>query len=74
MDDDGNVFKRGSVVSAASTGIASLLLIGGSTVHRQFYVPNDLEDHTAPRLSHQSAMATKLQDTELIIIDVRLKK
>ena len=64
--------KSGSVIAAASTGIAALLLIGGATVHRQFYVPNDVDDDTPPKINFESAGAQKLRDVELIIIDVCL--
>jgi hypothetical protein len=62
--------NKGSVLSAASTGIAALLLIGGGTVHRQFSVPNDVDDETAPRMGFQSAGARRLRAVELIVIDV----
>ena len=58
------------VISAASTGNASLLLIGGGTVHRQFFVPNDVDEKTSSRVSAESKTAQKLRDTELIVIDV----
>ena len=66
-------FSSGSVISAASTGIAALLLIGGGTVHRQFSVPNDVDDLTPPRLSFESAGAKRLRDVDLLIIDVKFK-
>lgn len=62
--------KQNSAISAASTGIAATLLIGGATVHRQFYVPNDVDSKTMPRINHEKAEAQRLRDTELIIIDV----
>ena len=58
------------VISAASTGNASLLLIGGGTVHRQFFVPNDVDEKTACRVSVESKTAEKLRQTQLIVIDV----
>ena len=58
------------VISAASTGNASLLLIGGGTVHRQFFVPNDVDEKTACRVSAESKTAEKLRQTQLIVIDV----
>ena len=61
----------GSVISSASTGIAALLLIGGGTVHRQFSVPNDVEETTSPNVPFQSKKADQLRSTDLIIIDVR---
>jgi hypothetical protein len=64
------VLKRGSVISSATTGVAALLLIGGGTVHRQFFVPNDVDEDTAPRISYESSSADRLRAVELIIIDV----
>jgi hypothetical protein len=62
----------GSVMAAASTGIAALLLIGGGTAHRLFSVPNDVDDDVPPKVSAESAGAKRLRDAELIIIDVLL--
>jgi hypothetical protein len=59
-----------SVISAASTGIAALLLIGGATAHRQFYIPNDVKWNTPPNLDYQSAGAQRFRDADVIIIDV----
>jgi hypothetical protein len=58
------------VISAASTGIAALLLIGGGTVHRQFFVPNDIDDDTQSKVSFESAKGLHLRAANLIIIDV----
>jgi len=60
----------GSVISAASTGIAALLLIGGGTVHRQFSVPNDVDDDVHSKIGVETAGAKRLRDADLIIIDV----
>lgn len=62
--------ERSKVISAASTGIAALLLIGGATVHRQFYVPNDVDHNTPLRVTHESVGAQRIRDADLIIIDV----
>uniref|UniRef100_A0A183CL30 ATP-dependent DNA helicase n=1 Tax=Globodera pallida TaxID=36090 RepID=A0A183CL30_GLOPA len=63
------VLQSGSVISAASTGIAALLLLGGGTVHRQFSVPNDINDNTPPQVAFESARARQLRAVDLIIID-----
>jgi hypothetical protein len=58
------------VIAAASTGIAALLLIGGATAHRQFYIPNDVNYRTPPNVNYESAGAQKFRDADVIIIDV----
>ena len=64
---------KGNVISAASTGIAALLLIGGGTVHRQFNVPNDVSDDTIPRINVASGRAEQIRNADLIIIDVGVR-
>lgn len=65
-----NEIVRGSVISAASTGIAALLLIGGGTVHRQFAVPNDVDDETISTIGGHTVKGRNIRNVELIIIDV----
>jgi len=43
-------------LAVASTGIASTLLLGGSTAHSQFEIPIDLSDHSTCNMQHQQAI------------------
>jgi hypothetical protein len=67
-----STLNRGSVITAASTGIAGILLIGGGTVHSKFHVPNTVDTTTTPQVSWESAEAIRFRNAELIIIDVVL--
>lgn len=58
------------VIATASTGIAALLLVGGSTVHRSFCVPNDVDVDTDPMISPESKKGEFIKNAKLIIIDV----
>ena len=58
-------------LAVASTGIASSLLTGGTTAHRQFKIPLDLDKDDKPTCSVEkgTALAKLLQDTALIVWD-----
>ena len=58
------------MIAAASTGIASLLLIGGGTVHRHFCIPNDVDDETMPNIKYHTKKAEQLRMAAVIVIDV----
>lgn len=68
--DDDKDLCRGSVIAAASTGIAGLLLIGGGTAHRHFCIPNDVDDKTPPKIAPHTTRAQQIRKADLIIIDV----
>ena len=70
MAVDAELLIKGKVSASASTGIAALLLIGGGTVHRNFNVPNDVDEKTQPRINAESKRAEQIRNTDLIIIDV----
>ncbi|XP_052193902.1 uncharacterized protein LOC127802229 [Diospyros lotus] len=57
------------VVTVASSGIASLLLVGGRTAHSTFSIPLDVLDNSNYGLSKQSLQAELFRETKLIIWD-----
>ncbi|XP_052189987.1 uncharacterized protein LOC127799809 [Diospyros lotus] len=57
------------VVTVASSGIASLLLVGGRTAHSTFSIPLDVLDYSNCGLSKQSLQAELFRETKLIIWD-----
>ena len=57
------------VLAVASSGIASLLLLGGRTIHNRFKIPLRLSDHSTCYISKQSSLATLLCQTSLIVWD-----
>lgn len=58
-------------LAVASTGIASSLLTGGTTAHRQFKIPLDLDKDDKPTCNVEkgTALAKLIQDTALIVWD-----
>ena len=61
--------KKIGVKATASTGIAATLLINGTTAHRAFFIPNDVDSNSKSKLSFESTCAEVLRNVELIIID-----
>ncbi|POS84654.1 hypothetical protein EPUL_002232 [Erysiphe pulchra] len=61
--------KGDNVLCVTSSGIASLLLLGGSTAHSQFRIPIDCPDGTRCSINRQSPLAGLLKKTRLIIWD-----
>ncbi|GAB2285927.1 hypothetical protein Dimus_039733 [Dionaea muscipula] len=57
------------VVSIASSGIASLLLVGGRTAHSTFCIPLDVLEDSVCGFSKQSVHADLFRETKLIIWD-----
>ncbi|KAG5552623.1 hypothetical protein RHGRI_010644 [Rhododendron griersonianum] len=55
------------VVCVASSGIASLLLIGGRTAHSTFSIPLDVLENSFCSFSKQSLQAELFRNTKLII-------
>ncbi|CAL5428117.1 unnamed protein product [Camellia sinensis] len=57
------------VVVVASSGIASLLLVGGRTAHSTFSIPLDVLENSVCEFSKQSLQAELFRETKLIIWD-----
>jgi len=65
-------FFRGQgkiVICVASSGIASLLLIGGRTVHSVFKVPLDINESSVCHIRKNSALGDLIRSADLIIWD-----
>lgn len=60
--------KRG-VIACASTGIAALLLMGGTTAHRAFRIPEDVNREMPPRYAWERDDATRVRNADVLIID-----
>ncbi|XP_028117858.1 ATP-dependent DNA helicase PIF1-like [Camellia sinensis] len=57
------------VITVASCGIASLLLVGGRTAHSTFSIPLDVLENSICGFSKQSLQAELFRETKLIIWD-----
>ncbi|XP_058219883.1 uncharacterized protein LOC131330353 [Rhododendron vialii] len=57
------------VVNVASSGIASLLLLGGRTAHSTFRIPLDVLENSVCGFSKNSLQAELFRETKLIIWD-----
>ncbi|XP_028103376.1 ATP-dependent DNA helicase PIF4-like [Camellia sinensis] len=57
------------VVTVASSGIASLLLVGGRTAHSTFSIPLDVWKNSLCGFSKQSLQVELFRETKLIILD-----
>ncbi|KAD4179979.1 hypothetical protein E3N88_28570 [Mikania micrantha] len=57
------------VINAASSGIASLLLIGGRTSHSRFHIPLNLNEDSRCYMKPNNDVAKLLNETKLIIWD-----
>ena len=61
--------EKRNVIACASTGIAALLLIGGSTAHRAFRIPEDVNRDMPPRFAWERDDATRVRNADVLIID-----
>ncbi len=61
---------QGKIVFAvASSGIASLLLLGGKTTHSRFKIPIDLHDELTCNITQQMKVAELVRKADLIMWD-----
>ncbi|XP_057463821.1 uncharacterized protein LOC130753661 [Actinidia eriantha] len=58
-----------TVITVASSGIASLLLVGGRTAHSTFCIPLDVRENSICGFGKQSLQAELFRETKLIIWD-----
>jgi hypothetical protein len=57
------------VLAAASSGIASLLLLGNRTAHSRFKIPIDLHDESTCNITQQMKVAKLVHKVDMIIWD-----
>jgi hypothetical protein len=57
------------VLAVASSGIASLLLLGSRTAHSRFKIPIDLHDESTCNITQQMKVAELVRKADLIIWD-----
>ncbi|XP_072072083.1 uncharacterized protein [Arachis hypogaea] len=62
-------FREKIVLNVASSGIVSLLLPGGRTVHSRFSIPITITDESTCNIKHDSLKAELLIQSSLIIWD-----
>jgi len=60
------------VLVVASSGIASLLLLGNRTAHSRFKIPIDLHDESTCNITQQMKVAELVRKANLIIWDEAL--
>ena len=60
------------VLAVASSGIASLLFLGGRTAHSRFKILIDLHDESTCNITQQMKVAELVRKTDLIIWDEAL--
>jgi hypothetical protein len=57
------------VLAVASSGIASLLLLGGRTAHSRFKISIDLHDESICNITQQMKVAELVRKADLMIWD-----
>ena len=61
--------QRKSIISVAWTGIASILLIDGRTVHNAFQIPLELNENSTSSIPLDSNKAKLIKAADLIVWD-----
>nr|XP_009796511.1 PREDICTED: uncharacterized protein LOC104243081 isoform X1 [Nicotiana sylvestris]XP_009796512.1 PREDICTED: uncharacterized protein LOC104243081 isoform X1 [Nicotiana sylvestris]XP_009796513.1 PREDICTED: uncharacterized protein LOC104243081 isoform X1 [Nicotiana sylvestris]XP_009796514.1 PREDICTED: uncharacterized protein LOC104243081 isoform X1 [Nicotiana sylvestris]XP_009796515.1 PREDICTED: uncharacterized protein LOC104243081 isoform X1 [Nicotiana sylvestris]XP_009796516.1 PREDICTED: unch len=65
-----NIRSKGFIALAtASSGVAASILPGGRTAHSRFKIPIDIDENFTCNISKQTALATLIQDSKLIVWD-----
>lgn len=64
--------QRKIVLAIASSGVASLLLLGGRTAHSRFKIPCHLDDSTICEIKRGTMLAELIETASLIIWDEAL--
>ncbi len=57
------------MLAVASSGIASLLLLGGRTAHSRFKIPIDLHDESICNITQQMKVVELVRKVDMIIWD-----
>ncbi|XP_075079941.1 uncharacterized protein LOC142165244 [Nicotiana tabacum] len=56
-------------LATTSSGVAASILHGGRTAHSRFKIPIDIDENFTCNISKQTALATLIQDSKLIVWD-----
>ncbi|PIA34321.1 hypothetical protein AQUCO_03800129v1 [Aquilegia coerulea] len=66
--------SKGKIVLAiASSGIASLLLLGGRTAHSRFNIPLNVDEYSTCNITKRTELAKLIQKADLVIWDEATK-
>ncbi|XP_074336458.1 uncharacterized protein LOC141673604 [Apium graveolens] len=66
---DNRLFVGRVVLPVASSGIATMLLPGGRTVHSRFHIPLKVDEYSVAKIKHGTELGELLKQTSFIIWD-----